>query len=69
MVKDPVCGMQVDESKTKHSTEYGGEKYYFCSAGCKTKFGIDPDQYIFLPSLTHHDSEFRNEKGNGAEPE
>ncbi|MFP3913206.1 MAG: YHS domain-containing protein [Desulfobacteraceae bacterium] len=29
MVKDPVCGMEVDEGKTQYSTRYRGETYFF----------------------------------------
>ncbi len=38
MVKDPVCGMDVDERKAKYSSEREGRKFYFCSAGCKERF-------------------------------
>ncbi|MCF8084061.1 MAG: YHS domain-containing protein [Deltaproteobacteria bacterium] len=34
MVKDPVCGMEVDEGKTQYSTRYRGETYFFCSEDC-----------------------------------
>jgi len=30
-VKDPVCGMKVDEKTTKYVTEFMGKIYYFCS--------------------------------------
>ena len=46
-LKDPVCGMTVTaQSPNKH--EYGGQLYYFCSAGCKTKFIADPPRYLKL---------------------
>ena len=45
-VKDPVCGMNVDPHKTPHRHELGGQAYYFCSAGCRTKFAADPDRYL-----------------------
>jgi Cu+-exporting ATPase len=44
--KDPVCGMNVDPGGAKHSAEYGGHAYYFCSQGCKAKFVADPLSYI-----------------------
>lgn len=45
--KDPVCGMQVDTAKPPGgSMEYKGQTYYFCSAGCKTSFGKEPELYI-----------------------
>jgi len=45
-VRDPVCGMWVDPHKTAHRAARGGRSYYFCSAGCRTKFLADPDRYL-----------------------
>ena len=42
MVKDPVCGMNVDETKAKYSSVSPGKTDYFCSAGCKSRFDADP---------------------------
>ena len=44
--KDPVCGMTVDPAKTPHHAEHDGQPFYFCSAGCKTKFIADPAKYL-----------------------
>ena len=46
MKTDPVCNMQVDEKKAAGKSNYKGRDYYFCSAGCKTKFDKSPDQYV-----------------------
>jgi YHS domain-containing protein len=46
MAKDPVCGMEVDESKPAATTEYKGKEYYFCAPGCKTAFEADPEKYL-----------------------
>jgi Cu+-exporting ATPase len=43
---DPVCGMKVDPHNAKHRHEHQGRPYYFCSAGCRTKFIADPDKYL-----------------------
>jgi len=43
--KDPVCGMQVDPTKTAHRAEHDGQSYFFCSGGCKSKFIADPVRY------------------------
>jgi Cu+-exporting ATPase len=43
---DPVCGMTVDPAKAAASSEYKGKPYYFCCAGCKTKFESDPEKYL-----------------------
>ncbi len=45
-VTDPVCGMSVDPHATPHRADYGGHPYYFCSAGCRTKFAGDPERYL-----------------------
>ena len=45
-VRDPVCGMSVDPHKTPHRAEYAGHPYYFCAAGCRSKFLADPARYI-----------------------
>jgi Cu(I)/Ag(I) efflux system membrane fusion protein len=47
--QDPVCGMNVDESKAKaagRKSEYGGRTYYFCADQCKEKFARTPGQYL-----------------------
>jgi Cu+-exporting ATPase len=45
-VADPVCGMSVDPHTAKHRHQYEGHPYYFCSAGCRTKFAADPQKYL-----------------------
>jgi len=37
--------MKVDEGSAKFTSEHGGKKFYFCSAGCKKKFDADPQKY------------------------
>ncbi|MDQ6611557.1 MAG: YHS domain-containing protein [Gemmatimonadota bacterium] len=44
-VKDPVCGMTIEQSKAAGHSDYNGQTYYFCSASCKTKFDGDPKKY------------------------
>jgi P-type Cu+ transporter len=44
--KDPVCGMNVNPAAAKHIHEHGGEKFYFCCAGCVQKFEANPEQYM-----------------------
>jgi Cu+-exporting ATPase len=45
-VKDPVCGMSVDPTTTTHRASHDGQDYFFCSAGCRTKFIGDPMRYL-----------------------
>ena len=46
LVTDVVCGMTVDADTTPNRAEYEGQTYYFCSAGCRTKFIADPLRYL-----------------------
>jgi len=46
MVKDLVCGMEVNENTAKHKTVHIGKTYYFCCAICKKKFEEEPQKYI-----------------------
>lgn len=46
MVKDLVCGMEIDPETAAGKSEYQGQMYYFCAPGCKKAFDKDPDKYI-----------------------
>ncbi|MGA8542006.1 MAG: hypothetical protein WB947_00460 [Thermoplasmata archaeon] len=37
-VKDPVCGMVIEDSTAAARGTYGAETVYFCSTGCKAKY-------------------------------
>jgi Cu+-exporting ATPase len=49
MVKDPVCGMEVDPQTAQHRHSLGETTYYFCSARCLDKFKANPDGYLNPP--------------------
>lgn len=38
VARDPVCGMEVAVSKASIQLELNGERYYFCSDGCRDSF-------------------------------
>ncbi|HHT9114589.1 MAG: YHS domain-containing protein [Planctomycetes bacterium] len=44
-VKDPVCGMEVDNIKKAPSEKYKGKVYYFCSKKCVEIFKKGPAPY------------------------
>jgi Cu+-exporting ATPase len=46
LVKDPVCGMDVDPHRAAGEAEHRGTAYYFCSLGCQAKFKADPGKYV-----------------------
>ncbi len=43
---DPVCGMKVSVSLSAHQHEYAGQKFYFCSEHCRTRFIAEPAAYL-----------------------
>jgi YHS domain-containing protein len=54
MAKDPVCGMDVDETTAKHTIDYKGQIYYFCAPGCRKAFETEPETYLdpnYKPSM------------------
>lgn len=48
MIKDPVCGMEIDQSSAYASREHKGSKYFFCSENCVKKFDQNPHQYVLM---------------------
>ncbi|TIV98404.1 MAG: YHS domain-containing protein, partial [Mesorhizobium sp.] len=46
VIRDPVCGMNVDRASAKHFIRHEGQGFYFCSAGCKGKFEAEPAKYL-----------------------
>lgn len=44
-VKDPVCGMMVDDKGAAATSEYNGQRYFFCSKDCKLEFDENPTDY------------------------
>src|SRR4030095_15836650 len=40
----------VDPQKAKATSEWQGRTYYFCCAGCRTKFEADPSSFTSEPA-------------------
>jgi len=51
-VKDPVCGMTIEDKAAAGVSEYKGEKYYFCSKNCKEDFDKNPETFLGKKPLT-----------------
>ncbi len=49
MVKDVVCGMEIDAESAAGHHEHGGERYFFCSSHCLAAFKKDPEKYLASP--------------------
>jgi xanthine dehydrogenase accessory factor len=52
VILDPVCGMSVAPSKASYWSNYRGETYYFCCAGCKQEFDLHPENYLATSSAS-----------------
>jgi putative ABC transport system ATP-binding protein len=44
-VKDPVCGMRVDEWTANLFAEHAGQRYVFCSQRCLERYEAEPDRF------------------------
>lgn len=44
-VRDPVCGAMIEPQQAYGSTEYQGERYYFCCPVCQGAFQRSPEIY------------------------
>jgi len=45
MVKDPVCGMDIEPQDAAASRERMGQTFYLCSPNCVAQFDADPHRY------------------------
>ena len=54
MVKDLVCGMEIDPNTAAGKSDYKGQTYYFCAPGCKKAFDKEPEKYV---KTEGHDAE------------
>jgi xanthine dehydrogenase accessory factor len=43
---DPVCGMEVTVDGARETAVHDGTTYYFCCAGCRSRFETDPAPYL-----------------------
>ena len=46
LMRDPVCGMDVDPAGAAAHSEYRAVPYYFCSVACKRQFDSHPTRYV-----------------------
>ncbi len=46
IVKDPVCGMNVDPAKSPFKSHFSGKDYFFCCKGCLEKFQANPEKIL-----------------------
>ena len=46
LVRDPVCGVAVNQDHAAAKTDYAGVRYYFCSTACQNQFEASPKEYL-----------------------
>lgn len=46
MMRDPVCGLEVDPSEAPAKETFEGRTYFFCTENCRRKFVEAPERYI-----------------------
>jgi len=46
---DPVCGMTVATATATETAVWEGTTYYFCGAGCRSRFERDPESHLGAP--------------------
>jgi putative ABC transport system ATP-binding protein len=50
-VRDPVCGMRVDEWTAEFSTEHDDRRIVLCSRRCLERLQADPGRYLSEPDV------------------
>jgi len=51
-VQDPVCGMRLERADAAASSEWLGQRHYFCSETCRRSFDANPGRYLERESGT-----------------
>ncbi len=46
LMKDPVCGMDVDPASAAGIVEHNGTTYYFCNQKCVALFKANPEEFV-----------------------
>jgi YHS domain-containing protein len=52
LVKDVVCGMEIDPGSAEASSVHNGVTYYFCAESCKQEFDADPAKFLGATSAS-----------------
>jgi YHS domain-containing protein len=67
--EDPVCGMEVDQSKARaagHVSLFNGQTYYFCSDECKVDFDKAPARYTVKAGSRQEETAGRLQQAAGS---
>jgi YHS domain-containing protein len=70
MVKDPVCGMEVNAPSAAATRAHMGHTYYFCAVSCAETFDAEPHRFAHghRPAFERWLSASAREHAHQAEP-
>jgi Cu+-exporting ATPase len=57
MTKDPVCGMEIEETSAFSSQTIDAKVYYFCSKACEEKFLSETSKYAAEPAAANQSAD------------
>ncbi len=57
IIRDPVCGMEVEPETAFAKREHMGQTFYFCSQSCVDQFDKDPHRYMTTSATTGFNAE------------
>lgn len=66
MAKDPVCGMDVDNSN--YTSRHNGQDVCFCSPGCKNEFDRGPERFRSASGPNPEGTGPQGQRGGSAHP-
>ncbi len=49
VIKDPVCGTEIDPGRSAGRSTYRKNTYFFCSSTCQDQFDKDPARFAYEP--------------------
>jgi len=56
LVRDPVCGMNIDPRRAAEQVTHAGVTHSFCSSGCASRFRDEPEGYLAAPEAPENAS-------------
>ena len=52
IVRDPVCGMEIEPQSAFANRERLRQTFYFCSQSCVNQFDENPNRYLMTSATT-----------------
>ncbi len=52
IVRDPICGMEIEPQNARAEREHRGQTFYFCSPSCAEQFDKGPHHFVTTSATT-----------------